>query len=159
LASDVRQETSGTRCFEAVGRARRHRLRASLAGGLFFAVIGGAVAAAELPAAICAVGQAIGCEPCAPCERNLPAAINLPTLMRIDPVRRVVISRSQTGGERRSDIGSITTLETTAILQGVDGGNAWSMHVDLQNGRFSLTSAGNDEAFIAFGSCSARILE
>jgi hypothetical protein len=136
------------------GRLLRRLFSASiLAGG----IIAPAHAAPEI--AICAVEQAIACPPFAPCERNLPGAVNLPALLKIDRPAGVILSRREAGDERSSKIESESGDENSHVLQGVDDGNPWSIRIDLNTGRFSLSSAQPDTGYIAFGLCSANILK
>lgn len=153
---------------------RRHTLISSIAAGavpgarsLLAAGIAAAVLAGSfgLPAqaapekAVCAVEQAIACPPYEPCDRNLPAAVNLPSLLKIDRPAGVLISRREAGEERVSQIGSESGDDATHVLQGVDQGAPWSMLIDLATGRFTLTSARGDAGYVAFGLCSSRILD
>lgn len=109
--------------------------------------------------AICAVEQAIVCPPFEACERSLPGAVNLPTLLKIDRPAGVIVSRREAGGERSSKIGSEAGDDAHHILQGVDEGAPWSIRIDLETGRFVLTSAQAEAGYVGFGLCSARILE
>lgn len=109
--------------------------------------------------AVCAVQQAIACAPYEACERNLPGAVNLPVLLKIDRPANVVISRREDGGERTSKIGGEAGNEAMHMLSGIDDGNPWSIRVDLTTGHFTLTSAQAEVGYIAFGICSSKILD
>lgn len=119
----------------------------------------GSPAQAAPEKAVCAVEQAIACAPYEPCERNLPASVNLPSLLKIDRSAGVLISRREAGEERISKIGSESGNDATHVLQGVDEGTPWSMLIDLATGRFTLASARGDAGYVAFGLCSSRILD
>ena len=137
---------------------RENAMRSLLSAALVLA--SAAVASAEAPQrAICAVEQAIVCPPHEVCERSLPGALNLPTLLKIDRSAGVVLSRTEAGVERSSIIGGEAGGEGFQILQGVDGEAPWSIRVDLKTGRFVLTSAQAEAGYIGFGFCSARLLE
>lgn len=146
---------------------RRKTASSSRLPSKFGATIGGVVLAASLalPAlaapekAICAVEQAIACPPYEPCDRNLPAAVNLPTLLKIDRTAGVIYSKRDSGEERESRIGSMASDDQAYSLQGIDQGNPWSMRIEAESGRFTLTSAQADAGYVAFGLCSARILD
>jgi len=142
----------------ARGRPYRRLLRRTC--GASIATIAAASSAQGAPEkAVCAVEQAISCAPYTACERSLPAAINLPSLLKIDRPAGQIVSRRESGEERVSKIGGDAGDEKTHILHGVDQGNPWSMLVDLETGRFTLTSTQRDVAFVAFGLCSASILQ
>lgn len=109
--------------------------------------------------AICAVEQAIACPPFEPCARNLAGAVNLPILLKIDRPAGVVISRRDSGGERISKIAGEAGDEASHVIHGIDEGNPWSLRVNLTTGRFTLTSAQEGVGYVAFGLCSASMLE
>jgi hypothetical protein len=109
--------------------------------------------------AICAVEQAISCPPYAPCERNLPSAVNLPSLLKIDRPGGTVTSRLNVGEERKSKIDGEWGDDSVHVLHGIDESKPWSIRVDLATGRFTLTSAQEGVGYIAFGTCSSRLLE
>ena len=109
--------------------------------------------------AICAVEQAIACPPFAPCERNLPSAVNLPSLFRIDRPDGLVTSRLNHGEQRKSKISGEWGDDAVHVLHGIDEGKPWSIRVDLATGRFTLTSAQEEVGYVAFGTCSSRLIE
>lgn len=142
---------------ETGGRPLQSLLRiCAIAVPLGFAA---ASASAAPEKAVCAVEQAIACPPFQACERNLPAAVNLPSLLKIDRSAGIVFSRRESGEERQSKIGSEAGDDTSHVLQGIDRGNPWSMRIDLESGRFVLTSAQPESGYVAFGLCSAKILD
>ncbi len=117
-------------------------------------------ASAEAPKqALCAVQQAVACGAFEACERALPAAVNLPALMRFDVDAGTIESRHENGTIRTSKITSSSTEGEALLLQGVDGGHPWAMRVNTKNGGFTLTVLREDEGFLGFGVCSAKILE
>jgi hypothetical protein len=116
-------------------------------------------ASAEAPKeAVCAVQQAVACGQYEVCERALPAAVNLPALMRYDLGKGIIESRRDDGETRTSKIASSSDEKEALILQGVDGEHPWAMRLNTKNGRFTLTVLREDEAFIGFGVCSSKIL-
>jgi len=122
--------------------------------------LGIASAQADAPQmAICAIEQSIACPPFEPCERSLPASVNLPVLLKIDRTAGVILSRRESGEERTSVIGTDTGDDAVHVLQGSEDGKPWSMRVDIETGRFTLTSAQPDAGYLAFGLCSSSILK
>jgi hypothetical protein len=107
---------------------------------------------------ICAVQQAVACGAFEACERALPGAVNLPGLMRIDLNAGIIESRHENGEVRTSKIASSAEGQAL-VLQGVDAGHPWSTRVDTKNGQFTLSVLRDDEGFIAYGVCSAKILK
>ena len=116
-------------------------------------------ALAEEPSeAICALQQAAACGEVEVCERALPAAVNLPALMKFDVKDGVVESRFDNGELRSSKISSSSRAEGALILQGIDGSHPWAMRVDATTGEFTLSVLREGEAFVGFGVCSSKIL-
>ena len=117
-------------------------------------------ASAEAPtAAICAVQQAVACGAFETCERALPAAVNLPALIRVDVDAGVIESRNENGDIRTSKIASSSTEGEALLLQGVDGGHPWAIRVNTSNGGFTLMILREGEGFLGFGECSAKLLD
>ncbi len=119
---------------------------------------GTSVQAATPQKAICAVEQAIVCQPFEECERLLPAMVNLPVLLKIDRSAGVILSRRESGEERSSKIGAESGDDTMHVLQGVDAGTPWNIRIELETGRFTMTSARSDVGYVAFGLCSSKLL-
>ncbi len=114
---------------------------------------------ADVPeTAICGVEQAVACPAYDQCERTLPGAVNLPSLMKIDRAEGVIVSRREGGETRTSKIASETEGDGVHILQGAEDGRPWSIRIDLKTGRFSLVSAQDDLGFVAFGDCSSELM-
>jgi len=131
------------------------------ASAVAFAVTICALSASAAPpkAAMCAVQQAVACGAYEACERALPAAVNLPALMRFDVDAGIIESRRENGDVRTSKIASSSAEKEALVLQGIDGGHPWSMRVNIKQGQFTLAVLREDEAFIGFGVCSAKILK
>jgi hypothetical protein len=129
---------------------------------LAVAVMMGALSASAEPLAtkaVCAVQQALACGSVEICERALPAAVNLPVLMLFDTGAGLIESRHQSGDVRASKIASSSVEGEALILQGVDGGHPWAIRVNTKTGAFTLTVLHEDEGFLGFGVCSAKILK
>jgi hypothetical protein len=105
------------------------------------------------------VQQAVACASLSPCERALPAAVNLPALMRFEVDAGVIESRLERGDVRTSKIANSSTHGDALVLQGNDGSHPWAVRINTKTGRFTLTIAREDESFVGFGVCSAKILE
>lgn len=132
-------------------------VRAAAAAAILFAAC--PAVAQDVESAICAVEQVVSCAPFEPCERTLPGAVNLPVLMRVQPGDKTVVSRLDDGTERRSDAHTVVATADAVTVQGVDGGKPWALWIDRATGRFTLTAAGPEEAFSAFGICSTELLK
>ncbi len=134
----------------------RHICQTVMAIGL---ALGAQIANAAPEKAICAVEQAIACPPYEECQRALPAAVNLPSLMKLDRPSGTVMTNKEGGEERVSKIIGEAVDEDALMLQGIDGQHAWNMRIELATGHFVLTSAAPDAGYVAFGLCSSKILD
>jgi hypothetical protein len=145
-------------------QVRRGKMKSNHLGTVLAVVMGVSMfslsAKAEAPnEGICAVQQAVACGAFEACERALPAAVNLPALVRFNVKTATIESKRETGGIRTSKIGSSSTEGDSLVLQGVDEGRPWALRVSTKTGQFTLSVLGDDEGYIGFGVCSAKILE
>lgn len=131
---------------------------AFLVAALSLAAAGAGQADGMAPA-ICAVEQTIACTPFEECQRNLPGAVNLPVLIRLDPAVGVIVSRTEAGEERHSEIAATTESGDDLLLRGVDQGNPWSLRVSTVTGRFMLAVLTGEESVLAYGVCSRSLLQ
>ncbi|TVQ52414.1 MAG: hypothetical protein EA355_15095 [Rhodobacteraceae bacterium] len=115
-----------------------------------------APAAADGPA-VCAVEQAILCPRFEECARGLPAAINLPALIRLDPVGKVLEARLDDGTVRVTPVSDVIEAVGSTLMQGVDEGLPWSMSVAMDTGAFTLVVADGEAGYVAFGVCSRAL--
>jgi hypothetical protein len=113
-------------------------------------------AAAEGPA-ICAVEQAVLCPRFEECARNLPAAINLPSLLRVDPAAKVMEARLDDGVVRTSAVSEIVEAGGSTLMHGADDDLPWSMTVETRSGAFTLVVADEAAGYVAFGVCSRAL--
>ena len=89
----------------------------------------------------------------------MPRAVNLPVLLKIDRSVGVILSRRESGEERSSKIDGESGDDTVHVLHGIDAWNAWTIRIDLETGRFILTSAQSEVGYVAFGLCSSKLLK
>lgn len=119
-------------------------------------LVAAGAASAEGPA-VCAVEQAILCPRFEACERSLPAGINLPTLLRLDPDAGMMEARLDDGTLRRSAVATVVEAGGSTLMQGADDDLPWSLTVDMTSGAFSLVVADEDAGYVAFGVCSRAL--
>lgn len=123
---------------------------------LLLPVLAAAPAAAAGPA-ICAVEQAVLCPRHEECQRSLPAAINLPALLRLDPDARVVEARLDDGTVRTSAVSSVIEADGVTLMHGADDDLPWSMTVSMASGAFTLVVADGAAGYVTFGVCSRAL--
>ena len=114
---------------------------------------------ASADVALCAAEQAISCTPYEVCERSLPGAVNLPSLIKIDTEASEIVSVQSDGQERSSPVASFSETEASQLIHGADGDRPWVVQIDKATGRFTGTVAGDSVAFILFGECSWELMK
>jgi len=108
---------------------------------------------------ICAAAEAIGCAQDEPCIRGSAASVSLPLIWRVYLNEKKFVSHSEGGEQRNSEILNVVEGEETLSIFGVDKGSAWSVVIDLSDGKMTMTSSAYDAGYIVHGACSARILK
>ena len=98
---------------------------------------------------ICAPVEAIDCAPGETCRKGAPADSGLPSFIRIDIAKMVVI-----GPKRTTPIVSIEKSEQQILLQGTELGFAWTIALDQDSGEMSGSFVNREEVFVLFGSCT-----
>ena len=97
-----------------------------------------------------------------PISPRTAQSINAPVIFRIDTAKRTIRGRRDDGSEQTTEIQSVKNDAGNLMLQGVVDGTArggttlgWTMRIAAGSGRMTLTAAGEDVAFVVFGSCMA----
>lgn len=112
---------------------------------------------------LCAPQLAIECGPEGKCEEAMAASVNLPGFFMIDFSSKELSAISESANKRTSKIKSMEFHDSKLFLQGADDGIenvrdglAWSMSISQDSGRFVISAAGENEAFVIFGACTPR---
>jgi hypothetical protein len=98
---------------------------------------------------LCATIEAIDCAPGEQCERGLPEIIGAPQFMRIDFAKKEVI-----GPKRSSEIRLMHKNDEQLTLQGYELGMGWTLALDRNTGKMTVTFARGESAFVVFGACT-----
>jgi hypothetical protein len=98
---------------------------------------------------ICAPVEAMECHSGEKCEAGIPDDVGAPAFMRIDFARKVIV-----GPKRTSPIRSMDKDEKQILLQGTELGLAWSMALNITDGKMVSTFSSRDGAYVLFGSCT-----
>lgn len=126
-----------------------------------FFLSGGSALAAEVPM-ICAVTQAVACQRGGECQSGSATDSNMPVLLKINPGKNEIISRKE-DGEKKTSIIKQTTNDQAGrfvVYQGVEQGGAWSTVIDKTTGSMTISiAAGENDAYIIYGSCSTSLLK
>ncbi len=127
---------------------------------LFF-LSGGNAWAVDAPM-ICAVTQAVACQKGGECQSGSATASKMPVLLKINPGKNEIVSKKENGEKKISTIKQTTNDKDNrfVIYQGVEQGGAWSTVIDKTTGSMTISvAAGENDAFIIYGTCSASLLK
>lgn len=98
---------------------------------------------------ICAPVQAMECHVGEGCEAGIPEDVGAPAFMRIDFAKKAVV-----GPKRTSPIRALEKDDQQILLQGTELGLAWSMAINVGDGKLTTTFSSRDGAFVLFGACT-----
>ena len=98
---------------------------------------------------ICAPIEAMECHSGEKCEAGIPEDVGAPAFMRIDFAKKVIV-----GPKRTSPIRAMEKDDKQILLQGTELGLAWSMALNVVDGKMVSTFSSRDGAFVLFGSCT-----
>ncbi len=124
--------------------------------GLFVLVVAAPVKAGTYDGTanlICSSIDTVECSGDGSCFQGRAEDINLPQFFRLHFDEMVVRRKTPEGNERSSKIDTLRHDAGELILQGVEEGLAWSMVIDEDVGRMTLSAASDDTAFVIFGAC------
>lgn len=102
---------------------------------------------------ICTPNHEIECEETGKCDTNAAESLNLPPFIKIDLVAKQM-SGVEEGIEEAAAIERVEHVDGRLVLQGVQDGRGWSMVIVEQSGDMTLSVAGDDTAWQAFGACT-----
>lgn len=98
---------------------------------------------------ICAPVEAIDCAPGEECLKGRPDDLGAPTFLRIDFAQKAIIGPKQT-----SPILSMDKSDDQILLQGKELGYGWTLALDQESGKMTVTLVNLDEVIVLFGSCT-----
>lgn len=111
---------------------------------------------------LCSVITVIECTPAA--DRAVSAeSIGMPQFIMVDAVKKKLWPAADKERKKTSEIKRIERLGGKLILQGADEGVdkkregvSWTASISETTGKFILTAAGEEAAFVVFGACLAQ---
>ncbi len=112
---------------------------------------------------VCANQLVNECLPAQRCRIVAPQSVNLPNFFNVDTANKVLTGKHDGGIDASTPIERSEHLDGKLILQGGDDGiegvadgTGWTMVIDENNGKMSMTVAGNGYVVVAFGACMIR---
>jgi hypothetical protein len=103
---------------------------------------------------LCSTMQATACGMAADCVTLPPAELNIPQFVVVDLGRKELSTTAASGESRRSTVQAVRREEGRIVLQGYEGGRAFSLVIQEATGRASFASAADARAVMAFAACT-----
>ena len=111
----------------------------------------------------CATQTVNECLPSQRCRMVAPQSVNLPNFFNVDAGNKVLTGKHDGGIDASTPVERSEHLDGKLILQGGDDGiegvadgTGWTMVIDENNGKMSMTASGNGYVVVAFGACITR---
>lgn len=125
--------------------------------GLMVALLAGTAVADDLSGAdrlLCSTTQATACGMAAECETLPPAELNIPQFVVVDLAGKELRTTPASGEDRRSAVQTVHRDAGEIVLQGYEGGRAFSLVIQETTGQASFASAAQGRAVMAFAACT-----
>lgn len=106
-------------------------------------------------ALICAVIEIFDCGPGVDCQRGNAKSINIPQFLKINFKEKTISGKLGSGELRTTKIKNTGLDVDNLMLQGIQGGRAWSMIINQATGDMTLTASDFEAGFVVFGACIA----
>ncbi len=103
---------------------------------------------------LCAVIEVFDCQVAGDCQRGTADSVNLPQFLKIDVNAKTLSTTEEGEGKRVTPIKNFERVEGHMILQGAEGGRAWSMVIATETGKVSASVSDNQVGFVVFGACT-----
>jgi hypothetical protein len=101
----------------------------------------------------CVPTDASECAGAGECKRVTVEEINIPKWITVDAKKKKLSGTDSDGEEESTAIDSVKVNDGQTILQGAEGGRAWSMVIDQTTGDMTIAIAGDETGFVLFGVC------
>jgi hypothetical protein len=124
---------------------------------LTMAAAGGAAIADDVTGAqqlLCTAVQATGCFEDGDCYQDLPWNLNVPQFIQIDLAAKRLSTTKASGENRSTPIEYLKRQGGLIVLQGFEGGRAFSFVISEATGMVSVAVAREGRAVVVFGACT-----
>jgi hypothetical protein len=105
---------------------------------------------------ICAAIEILACEPGIRCQEETAETVDLPRFLKISVSDKTVVGSRPSGTAVNAKIELVRHAEQKMFLQGVEKTVGWSMAIDEEKGRMTLTISGDENGYVVFGACTPR---
>jgi hypothetical protein len=103
---------------------------------------------------ICAMIEVTDCAPGADCQRGAPESVNLPPFVKLNFAEKTLSTTEAAPKQEVTPIKHLESFDSRLILQGVEGGRAWSLIIAKDSGKMTATVSGDRAGFVIFGACT-----
>jgi hypothetical protein len=103
---------------------------------------------------LCSSGQLAVCFDDGECDHAPPAALNVPAFIEVDLAKKQLSTTPASGENRVSPIRNLERTDGRIVIQGVEGGRAFSFLIDEQTGALTAAVARNGIGVVVFGNCT-----
>ncbi len=103
---------------------------------------------------LCAPGYIRNCTVDGECEFELAENLNMPEFIQVDLDNEMLLTTATNDESRATVIEHLTRLNGLIFLQGVQGGNAFSIVISEATGDMSIAIVTDGETATTFGACT-----
>ena len=101
----------------------------------------------------CVPTDATECSGAGECKRVTVEEINIPRWIYVDFKKKKLSGTDSDGEDETTAIENVRVNDGQTILQGAEGGRAWSIVIDQTTGDMTIAIAGDETGFVLFGVC------
>ena len=106
---------------------------------------------------LCTAVQATVCDTTGDCEVGVPWLWNIPQFVVIDLEKKTLGTTRASGENRVTPINTLMQEDGLIVLQGVEGGRAFSFVIQEQTGNLSVAVAREELTVSVFGACTPQL--
>jgi len=103
---------------------------------------------------LCTAVQATGCYEDGDCFQDLPWNLNVPQFIQVDLVGKRLSTTKASGENRSTPIEYLKRQGGLIVLQGFEGGRAFSFVITEATGMLSVAVAREGRGVVVFGACT-----
>lgn len=103
---------------------------------------------------LCAIVEATSCELRLPCETGGAESVNMPDFVTIDVSQEIIIGARPDGTPLTTPVEHQDMSRGMAILQGGQNGVGWSINLNTETGRMTVSAAADEVSVTLFGMCT-----
>jgi hypothetical protein len=103
---------------------------------------------------LCSSGQLAACFDDGECEHAAPWTLNVPAFIEVDLGAKKLSTTPASGENRSTPIKNLERTDGRIVIQGFEGGRAFSFLIDEETGALTAAVARNGVGVVVFGNCT-----